>query len=247
MWRFDAALAPYFQYAMTRIEQYGRETVTQMLLLNSLSSQYLSGMLHFKNFEYFMDAKYSIWVCAQSPYEELAERLLFLKGVRKVGKPLLSERDQLALAGAMDFAEQLPLDDPRGLRQGLRDMPREVAARLSNPLTRMLTCAGVDDMPTSGAVAAALDVLVHCELVGLRRTGDAFSIAAARLLDLSTEFAPPVLPTNPMISAFARQIEDTRLAEPLLEKDLELFYYLSGADAAADSADPAGAAADEDS
>jgi hypothetical protein len=233
MWRFDAVVARHFQYTMTRIEQYGRETTTQMFLMNNIKSQYISGYIQFKSFEYFINNGFSVWACVQRPYEELAERLLVLRNVRQVGVRLLSERDQIRLASTIEFAEQLPLKDRKALKCAFKNMPADIAAKLSNPLTRQLTVNDPDEMPTGGAIAASLDMLANCRLLGFRHAVEDFTLDAARLLDLPLEDTPPAGTTFPAAGEFARLIEETGAAESLLEKDLELFYYLAQAEKAA--------------
>lgn len=242
LWRFDEAFARRFQYGMWRIERYGRETMTQMFLLSGLKSQYLAGRVLFKNFEYFMDDSWSVWICVQPPYIELAERLLLLKSVRKVGTHLLSERDEISLLAAMEFAETVSVDDPKALKRALRAMPEEVAMKLSNPLTRQLTASTPDEMPSGGALAAALDVLARCELVGFRDSFDNFMVDAARLLDMPADTAASAA-SVPLIRDLARTLEDSGAVESLLEKDLELYHLL--AQAKAQAAAQAAAQADD--
>lgn len=239
LWRFDDQLAPRFHYAMTRIENYGRETDTQMFLMNQVTSQYLSGRIIYKNFEYFIGNAFKVWICVQKPYEELAERLLILKRVRHVGIELLSERDRISLRAAIDFAEHLPLDDPKAMKRMLRDMPDEIAAKLSNPLTRQLTASDPDEMPASGAVASALDVLAGCQLVGFRHAFDAFADSAARLLDLPPFENAGAGGSFSVIHQVAAVLEDSAAVERILEKDLELFYYLTQAARNADAKEDA--------
>lgn len=239
LWRFDSWLSPQFHYAMSRIENFGRETDTQMFLMNQVSSQYLSGRIIYKNFEYFIGDAFKVWICVQKPHEELAERLLILKRVRQVGIELLSERDRISLRAAIDFAEQLPVDDPKALKRYMRDMPDDIAAKLSNPLTRQLTASDPDEMPSSSAVAGALDVLAGCELVGFRHAYDAFVESAARLLDLPSFEDSGANSSFSIIHQVAAVLEDSAAVERILEKDLELFYYLTQAAKSAEAKEDA--------
>lgn len=233
LWRFDRAVAPRFQYAMTRVEAYGLETVTQMFLLPTARSQYLSGRLLYKNYERFIDAGFDMWTCVHHPYDELAERLLVLKGVRNLGQDVLSERDKYALAPVIGYIEDVSFHEARDVKRALRAIPGAAAMRLSNPLTRQLTTTEPDEMPGGGAVAASLDMLARCELVGLREESDAFATSAGQLVDLSAEDAPPLSQPMPAVRRLSQMIADCGAAETLLEKDLELFYYLNKAAAAA--------------
>jgi hypothetical protein len=239
LWRFDQPLTPRFHHAMTRIEHYGRETTTQLFLMNQLKSQYLSGRLFYKNFDYYIRDEFAVWVCVQRPFDELAERLLFLKNVRNVGLGLLSERDRIGLRGAVEFAEQLPFEDARALRRAMRHIPDDVAARLSNPLTRQLTAADADELPTNGSVAAALDVLARCELVGFRHAYDVFVRSAADLIGAPAPADAPPNASFALIRTIADALTESPAAERMLEKDLELLYYLTQAALTTESLPPA--------
>lgn len=243
LWRFDDAFGRHFQYSMSRIDRYGRETMTQMFLLTGMDSQYLSGRLMYKNFEYFIDDSWTVWICVQPPYVELAERLLLLKSVRKVGAAkLLSERDQISLLAAAEFAEGLSLDDPKALKRMLRSMSEEVAMKLSNPLIRQLAASTPDEMPTGGALASALDALARCNLVGFRDAFDSFVAGAAHSIDLPPN--PTVgAPAMPVIQHLAALLKESKAAEHLLEKDLELYHLV--ADAQARAADEAATGAEK--
>ena len=76
LWTLDNAIAPQFQYFAKGIESHGRETVTQLFLLNNVESVYLSGNILYKNFAYFIEFGFQTFMMLQDPYEELAERLL---------------------------------------------------------------------------------------------------------------------------------------------------------------------------
>lgn len=236
LWRFDSMFTPLFQYAMTRIEHHGRETITQMFLMNQVSSQYISGRILYKNFEYFIQNSFKVWICMHNPYEELAERLLVLKSLRKVGLNLLSERDRIHLRGTIEFAENLPLDDQKTLKRALRNMPEEAATKLSNPLIRLLTASNLDEMPSSGgSIPGALDVLASCELVGFHKDLDAFASAAARGLDLPEQPAYGERAVPAHVQALAERLRDCGAIERILDKDLELFYYIEQAARTAES------------
>ena len=78
LWRFDAAFRDKMQYFQTGLEQFGRETVTQMFLMNDIDSVYVSGRILYKNFAYWIENGFGVATVIRNPYEELAERLLVL-------------------------------------------------------------------------------------------------------------------------------------------------------------------------
>jgi hypothetical protein len=233
LWRFDYALYDHFQYFAKGVEQLGRETVTQLFLLNQIDSVFISGRILYKNYAYFIESGFQTVALLHDPYEELAERLLVLSKIKQAGSDHLGMRDNMHLRAAIEFAQNLPLqnlpnNDTKALHRAIRNMPGDVAVALTNPVTRQLTTATPDEMPSGGAVALALDLLASFALVGLRREQRKFVAGLAELLGL----APGTLPEIPHLVAvapLARQLRGVPEIEILLEKDLELYHYVDEA------------------
>lgn len=228
LWTLDAAIATHFQYFAKGIESSGRETVTQLFLLNQVESIYLSGKILYKNYAYWVESGFQTLVMLQDPYEELAERLLVLSKIRKVGATHLGARESAALMPAMDFAEALPTGDEKALRRALRQMPEKVTMLLANPLVRQLTTAAPDEMPSGGAVAAALDILANSVLVGRRCEPEKFLQGFAELLDIEASALPPA-PQFATVARLAQLLRESGEVDIILEKDLELYQYVEAA------------------
>jgi len=228
LWSVDNAIASQFQYFAKGIENLGRETVTQLFLLNRVESVYLSGKILYRNYAYFVESGFQTLVMLQDPYEELAERLLVLGKIRKLRTALLGMREGAALEPAMDFAENLPTQDEKALRRALRQMPENVTALLANPLVRQLTATTPDEMPRGGAVAAALDILANSILVGRRHEPGEFLQAFAELLDIDAGSLPPT-PRFATAPPLARLLKESGEVDIILEKDLELYHYVEAA------------------
>jgi hypothetical protein len=225
LWRLDDALRPSFQYHARGVEALGRETVTQLFLLNAVDSVYISGRLLYNNYSYFVEAGFLTVVLMQDPYEELAERLMVLSKVRKVGAAFLGMRESLGLEPALNYAESLPYDDEKALRRALRLMPADVGAIFANPLTRQLTSATPDQMPNATSVSAALDTLATFAVVGVRHHLDKFRAALAELVGVE----PVVLPAVnqiPRVRRLAEILKDSHQMDAILDRDLELFHHV---------------------
>ena len=228
LWTLDASIAPRFQYFAKGIESFGRETVTQLFLLNQVESVYLSGKILFRNYAYFIESGFQTLVMLQEPYEELAERLLVLGKIRKVGSAVLGMRESAALEPAMDFAESLPIQDGKAMKRALRQMPEDVSALLANPLVRQLTASAPDEMPGGGAVAAALDILASSALMGRRHEPEKFLQGLAELLEVEAG-ALAALPKFGPVAPLAQLLRESGIGEIILEKDLELYHYVETA------------------
>jgi hypothetical protein len=228
LWTLDDAIAPQFQYFAKGIENLGRETVTQLFLLNRVESVYLSGKILYKNYGYYIESGFQTLVILQDPYAELAERLLVLSKIRQIGTAHLGIRESVALEPAMDFAETLPTRDEKALRRALRKMPENVTTLLANPLVRQLAAASPDEMPSGAAVAAGLDILANSALVGLRHEPGKFLQGFAELLEIEADLLPR-LPQFATVAPLAQLLRNSGEVDRILEKDIELYHYVEAA------------------
>lgn len=225
LWRIDGVLHPFFQYVGKGVDRYGRETVTQMLLLDHVQSMLISGRLNFKNYAFYLENGFECFCLIQDPHDECAERLLVLRSIERYGTQFLGDRDAKRFEPAIRFASALPLDNPRELRWAIAEMPAEVAMLLANPLARTLTTSNPDDMPGPSALASALDVLGGFSLVGLRDNASEFNLAVGEWLGIDP--APiPVLPPFRTISQLGEFLRETKAADIILEKDMELYQHV---------------------
>jgi hypothetical protein len=161
----------------------------------------------------------------RDPYEELAERLLVMNRIEKGGLNPLGEREVMNLREAIEFAGSLPLDSEKAFRRALRRMPMDVAMSLANPVVRQFSTSTLDEQPTQGGVAAALDVLAQSTLVGLRAESEQFARALGELINQDlTDGA--LFPAFPKAIELADVIRRSGSCEGILEKDLELYGYV---------------------
>ena len=222
LWRFDQAICDRVQYFQKGVEHFGRETITQMFLLNGVESVYLSGRILYKSFSHWIDNGFDMMIVLQDPYVELAERLLVLSLQGNSASMYLGERDAGRMAPAIAYAVNLPMTSDRPLQRALMDMPPQVAALIAEPLTRQLTTANPDEMPAKGAVGAALSVLASCAVVGLRNDHAYFTQAVAGWLGLDPAHLT-MPPAFPRIAELALRLRESRAVDHLLERDLETY------------------------
>jgi hypothetical protein len=228
LWRFDEALKPRFQYFSRGVEKLGRETTTQLFLLNQVNSVYLAGRILYKNFRHYIDSHFETIFIMHNPFEEMAERLLVFRQIRKVGVDVLGMRDGMIMQSSIEYALSLPIHDDKALRKALHNMPGGVANALANPVVRQLTTATPDEMPAGGAVSSALDLLASFAIVGVRRESDTFGGAVAELMGVAPDSLPPI-GKFVGVATLARALKRSGAVHALLEKDLELYQHVSNA------------------
>jgi hypothetical protein len=228
LWRLDERVEHKFQYFHKGVERHGRETTTQVFLLNNVSSLYLSGRLAYSAYQnYLHDQAFKCFAVLHEPFFELAERLLTLRHVAKFGDELLGPRDMITYGSAIEFAQQIE-PDRRILRRAFDAMPKPVIALLANPLTRQLTSESIDQPPPKNGVAKALSALANFSVIGLREQQDSFLTGVESLLDIEPASLPPI----PHFSAVGQLAEELRRlpeTELLLESDLEIYQTVKSA------------------
>lgn len=227
LWRLDDAMANHFQFFYKGIERHGRETTTQLFLLNNSTSLFLSGRLILRAYDNYLNDTFDCVAILRDPYTELAERLLTLKYVRSVGKEILGERDLIALAPAIAFAESIEIDE-KPLHQAFLTMPKDAIASLANPLTRQLAARMPDEIPTKGAVATALDALAGFSVLGIRERQDMFRQQLADFIGLTIDTLPAI-PDSTKTAKLSRYLRDVPEVGLLIEQDLEVYHYAESA------------------
>ena len=230
LWGLDDAIRGRFQHNIRGVEKLGRETVTQLLLLNQIKSSYLAGRFLYRNYQIYLDPEFDVIALIQSPYDELAERLLVLREIGRSGAAsgILGPRDAMVYAPVIEFAANLPLNHPKDLKRALRTMPVDVAARLANPLVRQLSASTPDEMPGGAAVAMSLLALSSFKLVGFRDKPDQVAACLAEMFALDERRLPIPAPFG-AAARLAALMREIRSLEVLLEKDLEVYHHVANA------------------
>ena len=229
LWRLDDALKSRFQYFARGVDGHGRETTTQMFQLNHIHSVYLSGRILYSNYRHYIESKqFDTIFIMHHPYEEMAERLLMLGKIKKVGVGVLGMRENFSLNSTIEFAQSLPLHDESALRKKLYQMPSDVAHAMADPIVRQLTARSPDEPPRGRAVSTALDALASFTVFGLRRDPRTVRAAVAELAGLDPSSLPALDTLHP-VGPLARSLKRSRAVEVLLEKDLELYDHIAHA------------------
>ncbi len=227
-WRLDRYFEDKFQYYMNNIENLGRETTTQLFLLLGVSSQFISGRILFRNYAHYIEDKFECIALIQDPYEELAERLFVFHQLRTASLPHLAAREGTSFAPAIEFVENIKLNDEKSIITSFKSMPDDVAALLADPLVRQLTTATPGEAIARNGTAAALDVLSTFAVIGLRDDSETYLEACAELIGVNYSELPPV-PKFMQVKQLADILRISKQAGFLIEKDRELYQLVSSA------------------
>ena len=222
--RLDDAVKSRFQMGYGAIETLGLNFSRQIFLL-SQDSIYASGRILIKNFMFCVDKGFKFLVTLHDPYVELAERVLVLNKIKKLGTSSLGERDAMHLSKAIEYAASLPMTTEKALKRALERMPADLIVFLANPIVRQLSTSSLDEPLGKRAVAQALDILSQSAVIGLRSEPQLFAHALGELFNLDPR-SLPVAPPNPQIIELAEIFRSWSFFDVILEKDLELYSHV---------------------
>ncbi len=227
-WRLDRFFEDKFQYSLNNIENYGRETTTQLFLLIGINSKFLSGRILLRNYAYYIENNFECIALIQDPYEELAERLFVFHQLKKASLPHLGGRESANLRPAIEFVENIRLNDEKSILSAFKTMPDDVASILSDPLVRQLTTTAPGEGIARNATASALDALSSFAVIGLRDQSEKYLAACAELIGVDYNELPPV-PKFTQVTALADILRYSKHAGYLIEKDRELYELVTTA------------------
>ncbi len=229
LWRLDEALKPHFQYWYKGVDRHGMETTTQAFCLPDAESLFISGRLLVNNLHIHLSKGFKTIAMFREPYEELAERLIFLKSANQQTRDLLGPRDSMTFEVVMEALSDIETFDRQSCRRFFRRAPPPVFAALANPLLRLLTNSTPDEMVNKGAMATALQQLAEFDVLALRSDAGHFPEHVAESLGLDGETRLPPINEYKRVIELGQILRENHDAELILEKDIELYNYAAPA------------------
>lgn len=181
---FDSALMPQRRvldqirdcFALTYFsaERYSLETSIVLISNHHAPSLVVTGRHNYNRYATYLDnAGFVKAAMLREPFEELAERLLFLNLLAKSPSAHLATGFLTGVAPLLDFAGKLPLSDAKALVSHFRQIDAEQKRAIASPMVRMFGC-DVGDEPERRHVSTALDNLAAMDVVGCRERYDTF-------------------------------------------------------------------------
>ena len=229
---FDSAVMPqrsilqnvsqHFSLAYPAAERFPLETMIVLINNHSCDSIVFSGRSNYNRYVTFLETNdYFRAAILRDPFEELAERLLFLSLLAKPDWSHLVGLYATGLAPLVEFARDLPFNDPKGLLTAFRTLTDEQRVAIQSPMVRMFGCS-LEDTPTHHHVSLALDHLAALDLVGTRSRYAAFRAMLAQLL--KTDILGPDEPASfQTVAMLAESLSRIGIVADLLEHDVALY------------------------
>ncbi|MGO9431074.1 hypothetical protein [Rhodoblastus sp.] len=185
----------------------------------------ISGRSNFNRYAPFLNnAGYIRAALLRDPFEELAERLLFLKLLGKSDLANLIGMYTRGFESLLELARDLPLNDQKAMTAAFRSITDEQREAIKSPMTRILGC-NIGESPEHRHVPIALENLATMDVVGTRALFGPFKELLAGILGANI-FGDEVPTCFPSISHLAASLSRIGVIADLLEHDRALYSYV---------------------
>lgn len=226
--QIEQCFARHFTYVYGTAQRHPQDTFFGIFNNPVVKSLYISGRPNMQQYEQQLRERgFKIVALLRDPYEELAERLLFVRYASNPGLPSFVADHLHGLEPLIAMVKDMRFEDIESVRAAFGAMTQEQKRVLTNPLIRTLTCMP-DEPAKSAHVEIALSRLSRMDLVGLRtRFGEFKSILTEVLgFDALGDYQPTSLTWVDKLAADLGQIKQVR---SLLSLDLDLYSYVEEA------------------
>ena len=226
--RIEQHIVSQFALSYQACERLPLETMINLITNPSCKSILFHGRSSLSRYATFIDANdYFRAAILRDPFEELAERLLFMSLMGKSDGANILAMYCTGMSPLLEFARNLPLNDQRGLVTAFRGLTDEQRQSIANPMVRMLGCT-VEDIPTYHHVSVALDNLADMDVVGTRARYPLFRAMLSKIINC--DILGPDEPAHfQTVETLAKSLAKIGIVEDLLELDSALYAYADGA------------------
>jgi hypothetical protein len=222
------ALRDHFTLCYPQAQRYPMETLLALIGNRSAKSVAITGRPSFtRHISGLRDKGYIVAALLRDPYEELAERLVFINTLAqsKAGHLLpffLSDVPDL-----IEFASAMPFGDSKAMTSKFRAATPSQREALASPMTRLFAC-GIGEMPQHAHVSLALENLASIDLVGVRSRFSNFRSVLATMLERDVLGVEKLdAPNN--VTEVRGMLAQLGIVSDLLEHDLNLYAHASEA------------------
>ena len=216
------SIASHFSLSYPSCERNALETMLVVINNHFAKSIFITGRSNHNRYVGMLEnAGFLRAALLRDPFEELAERLLFFSLLGKSDASHLLPTYVTGLAPLVEFARDLPFNDPKQLLTVFRTATDEQRQAMMSPMVRMLGC-NFDELPDRRHVSLALEHLAAFDVVGTRSKLPNFRALLAQLLGQDTlgDERPANFQT---VQSVAQTLSRIGVVVDLLEADIALY------------------------
>jgi len=222
------AMSSHFSLTYNSAERYSFETLLVIMNNHFSKSILITGRPNLNRYENWLrEQEFVLTAMLRNPYEELAERLLFIRFLSGSAASHLLPTLCTGLESIIPFATELPLGDDRTVAAAFRATNPMQREALRSPMVRCLG-ASLDDPLNHRHVGTALDKLATMDLVAIRPNFSEFKSSLAEILGIDM-LGDSAVGSLPGVDELTQQLTRIGMATTLLEYDLALYSYVEEA------------------
>ena len=239
VFRFELRAMPYasveaawnkaFALYYNAVERHPFETFFGIMNNPAAQSLALSGRPSLHRYEqFFRDRHYKFVTVLRDPFEELAERLLFLR-YALAHESRISLRDHLTnLMDLRVITQRLDLSNFDSFYEAFSYLTDRQIEELSNPLVKALACNTEDPLPRAHHIQVALNKLSTFDLVGTYPNFAEFKSSLIELLGRDILGNETLVNIEPL-SGIVAELKNIKRAKQLVAHDIQLYEFASKA------------------
>ena len=217
-----ASLRRHFATPYFEVESLTYETLFSLVRMHQSVSLLLCGRPSFtRQVSGFEEKNYVIAALLRDPFEDLAERLLFVNLLANSKNPAPIIQYATGLHALADFAKNVNFENPKSLTEALRGLSHGHKALLRDPMTRMLACEPEETAKRSH-LTQALNNLSRFHVVGTRSRFPPFLEILTEVLGVNI-FGDAYAESSTRVLSLAAKLAEIGSARNLLEQDLQLY------------------------
>lgn len=218
-------LMPHFALRYPFMERCTLDTTNAVIAHNFSNSIFATGQINWPRHGSFAREKgFLTAAMVRDPFEELAERLLFLTYIAKQSSspPVGSTYSEL-----LPLVTSTDLGDPRAILASFRKISPEQRRLLRSPMTALLGSTPDEDVQRRH-VSVALDNLAQFDVVGTREQFRDFGVLADSLTGIDA-FRSHQLEKLPGTDDLRARLHEVGLIADLLDEDIALYNFVNEA------------------
>ena len=210
------------------VERFSQETIFALLSNAHAKSSVLFGQLNWSRFgQMVKEQGYRIGALVRDPFDELAERLIFLSLMSRHKNVSLANAALVRLAPLMPLIETVDLTQSKSLLSGFRKLTAEQRRLIRSPMTWTFGC-NPEEEPQRRNVSVAIDNLAMFDVVGTRERFSYYAeLVEAKLGAAIFQDATPDVSPNAQI--LSRHLAQIGIVADLLDEDIALYGFVQQA------------------
>jgi hypothetical protein len=224
----ETLLAKHFAQSYAAVEQHSYDTLFCIINMHHCNSIFISGRPRYFRYQQLLRERgFTIVSLLREPYEELAERLLFVRYASQSNAPPFAASYMTGLEPLVPVVKKMELADRDSIAAALKSLGSAQREAIANPFIKSIACQ-LDETAEAKHVSIALDNLASMDLVGVAARFDDFKATLRELIgtDVLGEAALSTVSWVPIIAEHLRRIPSI---DGLLAHDLELYTHVSKA------------------